>query len=387
MAARVRDLLKLVPDNILQEIGSDLEVDKPNQKLTGERIFKVLLFSLAETTRISLRTIEKVYKSVFFRQFIGEEKNLYTRHSSFADRLSKIKASYFASIFKHIIDVYNKSIPEKINDQIYRFDSTLIGLSAKLFAGGFNCGGGQHKLHFKIAVGQKGLIPASIYFCQDKTEINEDIALKNAIAEATVSKNDIIVFDRGLQSGKTYCSFTESELTFVTRIKKDRTYKIIETYYTNTTEATTGTVLSDQKIALRNGKEKRYFKIHFRLIKILGQDSKEISILTNNFTLKAEEIGEIYRRRWDIEVFFKFVKQELNLKHFLARNLNGLMVYIYMILIFSILLLIYKTKNSLTGFKFVKWDFFHELEIEIVGDIVLFCGGNSQIYEERYGFT
>ena len=43
--ARVKDLLKLVPDHVLQQIGNDMEVDKPNQKLTGERIFKVLLFS------------------------------------------------------------------------------------------------------------------------------------------------------------------------------------------------------------------------------------------------------------------------------------------------------------------------------------------------------
>ena len=262
----------------------------------------------------------------------------------------------------------------------------MIGLSAKLFGEGLDCGG-PYQTHFKITIGQKGLIPASVYFCKDKSEINEDIAIKNAIAEASVSKNDILVFDRGLQSAKTYANLTKSELTFVTRIRNERKHKVIESYSINTTKISTGSVLSDQKIVLWHSKRQSYFKTHFRLVIIQGSDNKEIHILTNNFTLPAEEIGEIYRKRWDIEVFFKFVKQELNLKHFLARNRNGLTVYIYMILIFSILLLIYKTKNSLTGYKFVKWDFFHELEIEIVGDIVLLCGGNQQIFNEKYGFT
>lgn len=313
---------------------------------------------------------------------------MYTRHSSFADRLSKINVRYFAAIFNYLAQTYHQTIPEKLTHQIYRFDSTLIGLSAKLFSNGLTSGGTSDRRHFKISIGQKGLIPTSVYFCKNNAEISEDFALKHAIAEATISKNDIIVFDRGLQAGKTYINLTESELTFVTRIKLDRTYKILETYFLKDSGVSPGTILSDQKIILRNDKKERYFDTPFRLITVQNITGKEeLRLLTNSLTLSAEEVAEVYRRRWEIEVFFKFIKQELNLKHFLARNINGLMVYIYTILIFSILLLIYKVKNSLSGFKFVKWDFFHELEAEIISDIVVICGGNPTIFLEKYGFS
>ncbi len=77
MPTRVRDLLALIPDSILQSIGKNTGVDYHNQKLTGERIFKVLLFSLAETSRISYRVVEKVYESFLFQQAIGNASQAY----------------------------------------------------------------------------------------------------------------------------------------------------------------------------------------------------------------------------------------------------------------------------------------------------------------------
>ena len=381
MSIKVRELLRLVPDYILQEIGKDVGVDKVNQKLTGERIFKVLLFSLAETTRISLRLIEKVYESALFQQ-LAMKKNGHSqaRHSSFADRLSKIDVRYFEAIFNHLVDKYHKNLPEKTARQIYRFDSTIIGISAKLFSNGLQCGNIDRR-HFKFTVGLKGFIPTSVLFCKKEIEINEDEALRKAIAEAVIEKNDVIVFDRGIQSTNTYLNYAASGMCFVTRLRANRQYKVVESL-----SGPTDTILSDQRVLLSVPKTRnQYFNTLFRLVIVPGEKEK-MYLFTNNFDLSAEEISEIYRRRWDIEVFFKFIKQELNLKHFLARNNNGMMVYVYMILIFSILLLIYKTKNSLTGFKFVKWDFFHELQAEIISDIVVICGGDPNIFREKYGF-
>jgi hypothetical protein len=380
MAVTVRELLRLIPNNLLQQIGEDVGVDKVNQELTGERIFKVLLFSLAETTRISLRTIEKIYSSVIFQEFCRTKKGISTRHSSLADRLSKIKVCYFSSIFNHLVNMYHNEIAsEKLAARIYRFDSTIVGLSAKLFYCGLPCGATQQK-YLKVVIGLKS-IPSSVYFCTDKSEASDDIAIKRAISEATINSNDFVVFDRGIQSAKTYTSLDEQKIIFVTRIKNSRKYKIIENYKT-----IDDSILSDQAIVLWNSKRERYFKTNFRLITKKSTE-KDIFILTNNFDLTAIEIAEIYKRRWDIEVFFKFIKQELNFKHFLSRSLNGIMVYLYMILIFSILLLIYKIGNSLKGFKFVKWDFFHELEAEIIGDIIIICGGDPNVFFKKHGFA
>lgn len=378
---RVKDLLALIPDRLLEKIAKDLNVDRSFQKLTGLKMFKVLLYSLAETTRISLRTMECVYNHLFNKNFLGGYGER-TRHSSLSDRLAKIKPDYFESIFKFLVEKYQSNFESKKYKNIYRFDSTMIGFSAKLLHKiGLNCG--AHKLsHFKVTIGQKGLIPTYVRFCSEKEDVCEEAALKKAILDASIKQNDITVFDRGLNGGRNLIELDKAKIAFVTRTDINRKHKIIEDLSSSSLFITpTMEVLSDQKIQLQRKSPNYFFKVPFRLIKIRSLKTDEnFWFLTNILTLEAYEIAEIYQRRWDIEVFFKFVKQELNLKHFLVRNLNGMKVYVYMILIFAVLLLIYKTRNNLSGYKFVKRQFFRELEIEITADIVEKYGGDKNRY-------
>ena len=98
MAMRVDEILAMIPNSILEEIGKDLKVDSAYQKLTGLKMFKILLYSLAETTRISLRTMESVYNHLFTNIDT-------TRHSSLSDRLVKIKPDYFKKILDDFLIV------------------------------------------------------------------------------------------------------------------------------------------------------------------------------------------------------------------------------------------------------------------------------------------
>lgn len=389
MAIKVRELLELIPDDVLEEIGEDLKVDYVYQKLTGLKMFKVLLYSLAETTRISLRSMERAYSYLFANRET-------TRHSSLADRLARIKPDFFKAIFEHLISTYQDRFSSK-HKNIYRFDSTLMGLSVNLLGKiGLNCGAGEMVRYFKVTVGQKGLIPASVRFCTEESEVSEDVALKQAILEATIASDDIVLFDRGLSGVKNLSALDAADIKFVTRVRVDRRHKVLETFpielldqstATTPTDSSATIILSDQKILLLN-KGKAFFKTKFRLVKICSEKTgEELWFLTNIFTLSANDVAELYRRRWDIEVFFRFIKQELNLKHFLALNLNGMKVYVYMILIFAILLLIYKTQNNLTGYKFVKLAFFRELEIEITADIVERYGGDRNQYLQDWGLV
>ena len=87
-------------------------------------------------------------------------------------------------------------------------------------------------------------------------------------------------------------------------------------------------------------------------------------------------MAEIYKQRWEIEVFFKFIKQNLNFSHLLSRNINGVKVVMYMTLITAILLVVYKKLNELKGYKIAKLKFAQELEVLIIKDIVEKCGGD-----------
>ena len=103
--------------------------------------------------------------------------------------------------------------------------------------------------------------------------------------------------------------------------------------------------------------------------------SKEFWFLTNEFNLSTKEISDYYRKRWDIEVFFRFLKQDLNLSHLVSLNKNGIQVMVYMTMIAAMLLLIYKKVNNL-GYKTAKRRIAMELRDMITEILILFAGGD-----------
>jgi IS4 transposase len=103
--------------------------------------------------------------------------------------------------------------------------------------------------------------------------------------------------------------------------------------------------------------------------------------LTNVLDLDALDITEIYRLRWDIEVFFRFLKQELNFSHFVSRSINGIKIMTYMTLIAAMLILLYRQENKLKGYKIVKIKFANELQTELIKELIAFCGGKPDLLD------
>jgi IS4 transposase len=82
--------------------------------------------------------------------------------------------------------------------------------------------------------------------------------------------------------------------------------------------------------------------------------------------LTTQQVAEVYKSRWDIEVLFKFLKQEMNLKHFVCNDTNAIQVMIYCTLIVAMLLLVYKKLNNIRSYKIAKIRFFNELQAAIM---------------------
>lgn len=138
---------------------------------------------------------------------------------------------------------------------------------------------------------------------------------------------------------------SEGNKLFVTRIKPTKNFKILKTISQDKHETETLTIEKEHKIYLKNAKSV-LVKNELRLIIAVSKDTKEsIYFITNIDDLKASEITEIYKMCWDIEVFFRFLKQELNFKHLVSRTQNGILVMLYMTLITAMLLMIYKQTN------------------------------------------
>ena len=114
----------------------------------------------------------------------------------------------------------------------------------------------------------------------------------------------------------------------------------------------------------------------FKLIKAINEDNKELLFISNLIHEDIQTIIQIYRKRWEIEVFFRFLKQELNLSHLVAMNENGITIILYMTMILAMLILIYKKINQL-GYKTAKRRFKIQIDEYITALIVEECGGDS----------
>ena len=186
-----------------------------------------------------------------------------------------------------------------------------------------------------------------------------------------------MVFDRGLKSRKAFQEFTHHGISFVTRLNATRSVKTLSQNPLSPGEGTaTLELISDENVYLFY-EQKRKLNEPFRVIKARSKSTGELLFFLTNITeLPASAITEIYKQRWDIEVFFKFLKQHLHFKHFFSYSENGIQVMMYMSMIAAILLLLYKKENKLRGYKIAKYAFVEELELEIIKEIVLFCGGD-----------
>ena len=183
--------------------------------------------------------------------------------------------------------------------------------------------------------------------------------------------------------------FEEKSVKFIVRSKENRKFEEVESYLTSqgSKRWDDWTVLKDSKVKLYTGipvQNKRGNVHHreekvetdFRLVVIRNEKTKkEFWFLTNEFELSSKEIADYYRKRWDIEVFFRFLKQELNLSHLVSLNKNGIEVMVYMTMIASMLLLIYKKANAL-GYKTAKRRIAMELRDMITEILIIFAGGN-----------
>lgn len=383
----VNEIMNLLDEELLKKLGEQYKINKSNNKITGEFILMSFVRNVLLNREISLRTIEEMTShSDILKKHLKTTKNENKKidHSSLGKRLRTIDPNYFKSIYENIIDVYGFNYSNNRFDKLHRFDSTVIGISGKLLKEGFYIGGNHKnntKQHIKITISLKNSIPLSARFCDKREDLSEDIALVKAINETKLENESIILFDRGIGKTATFEDFSQRKINFITRINTNRNYKILKNNPVKESGNKDLKILSDQIIYLYGHREK-IVKCELRLIKAINKSGNELRFLTNLLDLSSFEVAESYKRRWDIEIFFKFLKSQLQFKNFISYSQNGMSVYLYCILIAAILFTIFKLKNKLSGFKIPLLRFTLELEKEIIKTAVILSGGNPNLIEK-----
>ena len=239
------------------------------------------------------------------------------------------------------------------------------------------------------------MLPCGVNLFVDPIYGSEDIAMPKVVSEHVKRQQghrNIYVLDRGLQSTRNMAAFSKESICFIARSKENRKYVELEQIPFTDSDLGGLELIRDSKVYLYTGQpvmDKRgnkYYRqelveepLKLNVARSKDESATEYWFITNDFELRPKEIANAYRRRWDIEVFFRFIKQELNASHLISLNKNGIEVIFYMTLITAMLVLIYKRANNV-GYKTAKRRFAMEIRDLAIAMISVQCGGNPALF-------
>lgn len=396
----------LLPNDILAKLAVDTRVNYNAKKLQGEVIFKLLLYCLLTTKQCSLRSVASTYESSIFGIINADLDKGSIRYNSISERLAAINVDYFEQLYNYCVSKYRDTIGAAATERLLRFDSTIVSLSTKLLKIGYRLKGGDagHLNQLKFTTGFSD-IPEYIAFHHDQVHNSENVALREGMLDHHAQSPSAVgsprLFDRGVTARFTYDELSERNLSFVSRLRPGSKHTPLGA------ERIVGPVASgnlciesDMDVQLyKEGGSKALHTVRLIKASVLVTDkprskgkkggrksarSKDeaaetvIWFVTNISAadLSAAEVAALYRKRWDIEVFFKFLKSHLNFSHLLSRSRNGILVVMYVTMIAAILTMAYRKLNQISGFKAAKQRFAQDLENELIRFIVVACGGD-----------
>ena len=391
-------VLRMIPDDLLAKIASDTKVDYCAKVLKGERLFYLLVYAFLCADRLSQRKLETVFSSQQFKSLFNYSVDMKVSRSSISTRLSTINLDFFEQAYELIYGKFSALYTEKEvrNLNLIRVDSSMVAETCNKLKEGFTVGrkgeGKTDRKQIKYTMAYDGFAAKLAEVFSKPTYLSEDKAMP-ALLERLIKKDkahrNLYVLDRGLMALDNYKKVAQSEAVFIGRINTNRKMKVVRSLMTKDTDRDLGNLelMDDVIVHLYNNKheediqEFRVVKAKFKVPKDTTRKSPsgsnrkkvedEVFFITNvtnepgQLQLTPQEIAEAYRRRWDIEVFYRFLKQNLSFSHFLSTSENGIKVILYMTLITAMLIMIYKRQNGI-GFEEAKFCFKIQLEDWII---------------------
>ena len=246
----------------------------------------------------------------------------------------KQPASLYEAVFFRLLEQCRLIAPAhrfKFKNKLYLLDTTTIDLCLSVFPWAkFRKTKGAVKLHFGL--GADGYLPEFMSLTDGKVhESRWAKALK-------LAKGSIVVFDRGFTDYQWYKALTKNGIFFVTRLKANA---VIEAGPKRRGRKAKG-ITADREIHLKD------IDIAFRLVTYLDPETgKELHFITNAGHLDAKTVADLYKERWQIELFFKWIKQNLKVKTFLGTSKNAVLTQIWIALIVYLLLAFLKFKAKI----------------------------------------
>ena len=256
---------------------------------------------------------------------------------------SNSKRSYqiAESTFYHLLEQCKDYAPKhkfRFKNPLYTLDATVIDLCLSMFPWAkFRKRKGALKIH--TLLDHRGTIPSFMVITDAK---QHDVKVAQNLF-LPVSLDSIITIDKAYVDFQWLYGLRQRGIYFVTRAKENMNYEVIGQQEVNSSKG----LLADEEIILVGPLTQQKYPKKLRLVTYYDSEhDKTYQFLTNNFQLAAYTIAQIYKARWQVEIFFKWIKQNLKIKTFLGTSKNAVLTQIWTAMIYYLLLayIKYQTK-------------------------------------------
>jgi hypothetical protein len=161
---------------------------------------------------------------------------------------------------------------------------------------------------------------------------------KNFLTQITVPSHSMLVFDRAYNYYKQFGKWTEEKIYFVTRQKKNAVCEILETIKDEVLPKDEFGVYKEEIIEVTYKENKEQKRVKLRRVFYYDEKNRQFVFITNNLDITSEEVAFIYKKRWQIELLFKKMKQNFQLHYFYGENENAIRTQVWCTLIAQLLL-------------------------------------------------
>jgi transposase len=322
-----RGILKLVPWHVLDRLVDDYRANKRVRRLSTQNQFIAMLYAQLAGAH-SLRTIEASFESHSARLYhLGACE---VSRSTLADANAKRSYAVFTKLLSELMGRCERALGHTMADAVYLVDSTNLRLSA-LSADWARFSAGVHgaKLH--------------IVYNPDSSRPNFAELTPANVNDISVAKRMPIrpgatyVFDLGYYDYGWWAELNDAGCRMVTRLKVNTPLTAVAE-----NELPAGSDILSDRIGYLPARQARSRKNPFqdpvRELRVRTETGKILRIVTNDLDAPAAELAELYKRRWQIELFFRWIKQTLKVRHFFGTSENAVRIQIAVALIAFLLL-------------------------------------------------
>ena len=317
----------------LEKHVSDLKQDYYTKKLTTKSLLLLLLHAHLNEKE-SLRAISDSVIEDELQEAVGLDS---ISASQLSRKNQEVNPSIFANLFLELVQkIQGNKQHRKVSMPLKIIDSSTIPLNLTNYKWAtFRKTKAGIKLHLRLVFVDKDMT-----YPEKVTITPADVHDHEQLEVLVDEKEAMYVFDRGYMDYEMFDSFFDDGIFFASRLKKNSVVRTLEHF----TIPEDSSVTSDAMVVI--GSTQKRTENVFRLVETVDSQGKEIRIITNRFDLSANEISDIYRSRWAIELFFKWLKQHVRIKTFYGTSENAVQNQIFAALIAYCLLVLVRMETE-----------------------------------------